>query len=371
MKSNRLERYLQEASQGLYGKQRKIVIKELRGNLEQHVKERMAFGMSEVAAYEEMLDAFGAPQIVSRGMWGVHMKPMVLKIGAVLGLTTALSLPFVVASASSVSVFQENGMGGTYWVGFESVFRALKWDDASINIKGNQIDIKKGKYKLLSMQIGEVGGMDTFLKKVSDDKYMRASVMVNMLHRYSGLPVFFDSPVNPKFSIGGRILDLQNGRYKVDLSQEIASNIGSQFAPTHQPRLNSWEENSFPTIIYSGAGYQHYIKANAEPNHLYLAISAGWVKTKQDQSTNGILTTTFAILKSDQYGDFKFETIYPKIYFIDQWKALNDLKSDHILLIKMTGRLNPDYNAGPSKGWGLVVPSSVLKIPISIGHKTE
>ena len=139
MKHSRLERYLKQATQGLQGKKRAVVILELRGNLEQHVKERMAFGIAEDRALEEILDDFGAPSLVSRGMWGVHMKPLWTKAGVGVGLLTTLGLPMLLASASSVAVLRQDSNNPYVWVGLDSVFRALGWKDANLFLEGKKL----------------------------------------------------------------------------------------------------------------------------------------------------------------------------------------------------------------------------------------
>ena len=70
MKHVRLERYLRDATRGLSPKKRVSVMQELRGNLEQHVLDRMVADITETRALEETLNDFGAPQLVSKGMWG-------------------------------------------------------------------------------------------------------------------------------------------------------------------------------------------------------------------------------------------------------------------------------------------------------------
>ncbi len=363
MKSNRLERYLQEASQGLYGKQRKMVIKELRGNLEQHVKERMAFGMSEVAAYEEMLDAFGAPQIVSRGMWGVHMKPMILKIGAVLGLTTTLSLPFVVASAESIRTWSPSG--ASVYISLDDAFKGAGWKNAKAEIKGREFKIDKGGKNLLLYYFDKAEAAKNSIIYKDGEKYISQFDFTQMFSRYEDGPVTFDQPINPTITVVDKQLSLGNEKEKIDLTNEIIYTVENNI---HDYIGSFLPNNHFLTnAIEPGKGYQHYIRGNAEPNHPYLAIWAGWEKTIRSPK-NAELSVRLGILQSDKYGDFKFETAYPQVYFADKWETLGHMKNNQILLVKMTGRLNASKY---QKYDDIIDPSSVLKIPISIGHKAQ
>ncbi|MBC7646401.1 MAG: hypothetical protein H7095_04720, partial [Pseudopedobacter sp.] len=69
MPKEQLEHYLKQATQGLNGKKRAQVLRELRGNLLARANEFQAFGSSESQVLEKALDEFGAARAVSKGFY--------------------------------------------------------------------------------------------------------------------------------------------------------------------------------------------------------------------------------------------------------------------------------------------------------------
>lgn len=144
MKGDALERYVQSATRGLYGKKRTQVTRELRGNLEHRMNEFMSFGDSREKAVERALLEFGAAGVVSRGLQEVYIMPILNKWAAaagLLGIMTFLSLsatasgvqytleaPVPVCERSLAGPLKANScaLRGASWLELESLLETLK-----------------------------------------------------------------------------------------------------------------------------------------------------------------------------------------------------------------------------------------------------
>jgi len=353
MKHLRLERYLRDATKGLPPKKRVAVMRELRGNLEQHVLDRMVAGIPQTRALEEILDDFGAPQLVSRGMWGVHMKPLWTKITVGLSVLGVLSVPLFSASAADIKILPNA------YINIDDIFTSLGWSNTKVEVKGDKFGIyKDGKDLLLSYYENEKYAKYSVQLK-GESRYISPYNIFSMFSRYTELPVYFD-PYTNKFSIGDKELNIVG--QKTDLRWPMLLSMSS---------LDNFLEKQIgkhsTSAIIPGSGYQHYIKGNAKANHLYMLIWSGWEKSRQ-RADYDRRTIRLGMLKSDENGDFKFETSYKEVYFANRWESLKNMKRNQVLVVEMTGRINPSEYGKYDE---LIVPSNILKIPISIGHKAN
>jgi hypothetical protein len=94
-----LERYLTQATRGVYGKKRAEVHAELRGNLEAMATELQLAGLERTAALKHALQEFGDPRRLAQQFTEVHTMPAVHKLGIFGGALAAL----VIAAASSAA----------------------------------------------------------------------------------------------------------------------------------------------------------------------------------------------------------------------------------------------------------------------------
>ncbi len=360
MNSARLERYLKQATKGLAVKKRAQVAQELRGNLEQHVLDRMVAGVAQDRALEDVLDDFGAPSLVSRGMWGVHMKPIWTRVMVGVGLSSLVLASLVPASAESVRLFGTKGGLGYAWVSVDNFFEILGWKDGKVEAKNETFKIDKGAINLLQYEFDRKGAAVDSVKVHKGERYISSYDFVNMLSRYDK-PVYFDKPVNPTFVIDNKEVSIVSKDAPVDIRGSVAMNIVGQMEDFLMPIL---KHKHYTSEIMPGKGYQHYIKGNAKPNHPYMALWFGWEPNKVQSQSRFYLRV--GMLQSDQSGDFQFETAYREVYFADKWATLGNMKRNQVLLVEMTSRLNP---SSYKKYEDLIVPSSILKIPVSIGQK--
>ncbi|GGO30016.1 permease prefix domain 1-containing protein [Deinococcus humi] len=73
-----LDRYLEQATRGLFGARRRAVREELHGNLVQHALDLQVSGLSPEEALQGALRAFGSPARVRQGLLRVHTLPLVV-----------------------------------------------------------------------------------------------------------------------------------------------------------------------------------------------------------------------------------------------------------------------------------------------------
>ena len=112
-----LERYLQKATQGLWGKKRQEVWQELEGNLNIRIQELQVQGVSQEKAVRQALAEIGEPREVSVGMHRIYTLPR-------LGL--ALVLVAVLAGFSLLWINQVRAQGG---LRLEGMFEASPLSD--------------------------------------------------------------------------------------------------------------------------------------------------------------------------------------------------------------------------------------------------
>jgi hypothetical protein len=123
---SKLEKYLKQASRGIWGKKKLEVISELRGNIESRVWMLEQQGFDGLKALEMALDELGKPSEINAGMVKVHAMPKMFKAFVVAAMLSSLALVNVnlgtaqVTGASelpvdqcSISIFSDNSMGVT------------------------------------------------------------------------------------------------------------------------------------------------------------------------------------------------------------------------------------------------------------------
>ncbi|PNY80585.1 permease prefix domain 1-containing protein [Deinococcus koreensis] len=137
MNVNDTERYLNAATRGLWGRQRRELSTELRGHIQMRVNELLIAGHGEAQAQAQVLRELGAPAQVSGGMLQVHTLPGALKGGfaAILVATAMLSvLPHSQAQVQSIYGNIPN-YGASGYFNFQQLQEELK--RAGAGLTGN------------------------------------------------------------------------------------------------------------------------------------------------------------------------------------------------------------------------------------------
>ena len=131
------ERYLRQATRGLWGKARRDLRTELQGHINERVQEFRLGGLSPEEAERQTLRELGTPERVSGGMLGVHTGPTLGKAGALsLLLATALltALPQGLAQVQSIyGNIPQIGQGS--YLEFESLKAAIEKVGGTLNGK--------------------------------------------------------------------------------------------------------------------------------------------------------------------------------------------------------------------------------------------
>ncbi|MFC4455101.1 permease prefix domain 1-containing protein [Deinococcus sonorensis] len=101
------ERYLKQATRGLWGQQRQALRAELHGHIQERIAEFRLGGLSVEDAERQTLRELGVPAQVSTGMLGVHALPALGKAGALSALlATALLTMLPLGSAQVKGIYR-------------------------------------------------------------------------------------------------------------------------------------------------------------------------------------------------------------------------------------------------------------------------
>lgn len=85
-----MERYLRQATRGLWGRKRREVREELEAHLHDRVMAYRIGGLGEAEAVERALAELGSPQEVSVGMTRIYTLPTVMGSGAAMAVACVL-----------------------------------------------------------------------------------------------------------------------------------------------------------------------------------------------------------------------------------------------------------------------------------------
>ena len=100
--NNDIQRYLNRASRGTWGRKRAEIKEELAAHIETRVNVHRSFGASEERAVEKTLRELGQPSHVSAGMTRLHSTPTIL--GSSLLFISALALSITILSGTVAQV---------------------------------------------------------------------------------------------------------------------------------------------------------------------------------------------------------------------------------------------------------------------------
>ncbi|GHF41076.1 hypothetical protein HNQ07_001521 [Deinococcus metalli] len=89
------ERYLRQATRGLWGQKKRDVMTELRGAIEDKIYRHRLWGLSESEAERAALRDLGNPVVIARDLTAVHTAPQVARMTLLLGIAGLLGLQAV------------------------------------------------------------------------------------------------------------------------------------------------------------------------------------------------------------------------------------------------------------------------------------
>jgi hypothetical protein len=138
-----VERYLKQATRGLWGRKRKEILKELETHIQGRIQNHLIAGSSEQEAIALTLQELGQPQQVNIGMVKLHSMPLVASFGTAMALlltllvnslsnteaqTLAVSSTFPAEVCATPATEQEPIPCdiGALWIGTEDLKKALE-----------------------------------------------------------------------------------------------------------------------------------------------------------------------------------------------------------------------------------------------------
>ncbi len=107
------ERYLRQATRGLWGKEKRALRMELQGHIHERIEEFRLGGLSVEEAERQTLRELGAPEQVRHGMLGVHTLPAVGKAGMISLMLASVLFLWPQTSAQVNGVYHRLPDGGT------------------------------------------------------------------------------------------------------------------------------------------------------------------------------------------------------------------------------------------------------------------
>ena len=270
MKGDALERYIRQATRGLYGEKRARVVRELRGNLEGRINEFLAFGDSRERAVERALLEFGAAGVVSRGMREVHVMPILNKwtvAAGMLGIMAFLSLsatasgvkftldaPVPVCEHTSVGTLKANpcAIRGTSWLELDSLLEVLKSQGVRVEREAKtglatQVQLffpgqtNPVVVKTLNEESAQYPASFELTRFQRSDKlYISTSQFLQALETFP-LTLTVSSLKNPKLNIAGVKLELGDRANLVNIQVALERWVIGRalFSPAYSPKANS------------------------------------------------------------------------------------------------------------------------------------
>lgn len=193
---NDTERYIRQATRGLWGRKRREVAAELRGHIESRRAELLALGLSGPEATRRTLRELGEPTEVRVGMGRVYLLPTMARSGAALGLACALVLAALPNGIAQVVAFDKNPPGLAIippYLKVSAVAESFGRAGAGAKVQDGTLVLSLGTPKAgielpISLGKSRAYGTDRFIRR-QDGAYVRSDVLLDALAQGSGLPV--------------------------------------------------------------------------------------------------------------------------------------------------------------------------------------
>jgi hypothetical protein len=380
-----LERYLNLATRGLWGRKKLEIRRELDGNIREMALEYSIAGMNETESIQRALEEFGAPQKVSVGMSKVYFVPSMIR-NLVIALTVS-SLTVSVFNSSNAQVtgtsriptpkclnsdVKSVQIGGgfiecdasQFWISTISLRQVLE----PLGVKFEVNQFPREAHQKISFRFPGATSSLIFNQDVSsalvspsgepasidlDPNFIDSSDFFNQL-RTTGLSVTVDGWDNPKITVGQTRFSLGTTKLQVG---------GDRIYPEFLPKLlpNFWPERTpDDKLLYiSGEGMignpgsvvnnQHQIKLNTTAQTAYVVLTRepgpittwNWDGEKYPEKTFSEFRLT-RILTNDATGTLKFASNAKTLEFIDNPKSLKTVTRNgagQAVLLRFTGHL--------------------------------
>jgi hypothetical protein len=386
-----LERYLNLATRGLWGRKKLEVKRELDGNIREMALEYSIAGMNETESIHRALEEFGAPQKVSVGMSKVYFVPSMIR-----NLVIALTV-----SSLTVSVFNSSNAQVTGTSRFPTP-KCLNSDVKSVQFGSETIDCEASQFwinttslrqvleplgvkfevsqypnstdrKILIRFPGTSSSLIVYQYSSSaiinqegtmvdidlDPNFIDATSFFNQL-RAIGLPVTLDGWDNTRVTVGQTQFSLGTNTLKIS-GDQIYPEVLSKLLPNFWP-----EQKTDDKLLYvAGQGMignpggvvsnSHQIKLNTTSQTAYVVLTrepgpiSVW-EWNEETNRNGSFSPekTYSefrltrIVTNDATGILKFASNAKTLEFIDNPKSLKTVTRNgtgQAVLLRFTGHL--------------------------------
>jgi hypothetical protein len=209
------ERYLKQATRGLWGRARRELRAELSGHLNERVAELRLGHLNVEEAERQALRELGAPEQVSVGMLGVHTVPAVGKTGAVgLLLTTVLfsTLPQGLAQVKGVFGNVES-FGASGYLDFEQLKATIEKAGGKIVGPANDAQISLPGLPLETPQLDTHWWLGGSLTQ-NGRTYLRANSLI-IGFRNTGVDLRLSGWKNPTLQVGTSKIQIETDDWRV------------------------------------------------------------------------------------------------------------------------------------------------------------
>ncbi|WP_293911720.1 permease prefix domain 1-containing protein [Deinococcus sp.] len=258
------ERYLKQATRGLWGRARRELRAELAGHLGERVAELRLGNLSADEAERQVLRELGAPEQVSVGMLGVHTVPAVGKTGA-LGLLMATvlfaALPQGLAQVKGIYSYSQEG-GATGYLDFEQFKASIEKAGGKISGPADNATIR------LPGVTAPRPSLDThwWLKPgltLGGRTYLRADSLITGI-RDSGADLRLSGWKNPTLNIGAAKIQLEADDWRV-LNSFYQPTVGAGMGYGSDPFRSLEPNGNTGEVAFSGP---------LAANHIYAMVTA-------------------------------------------------------------------------------------------------
>jgi hypothetical protein len=403
----KLERYLKQASRGIWGKKKLEVINELRGNIESRVWMLEQQGFSSFQALEMALEELGKPSEINAGMVKVHAMPKMFKALVVAAMLSSLavvnvnlstaqvagaselpidqcSAPTVIEDSGNIPIYQFSGkfktcIGG-FWFKISDLKNVLEplgvtyeRREGRVSLIQNHVFIFPGNIPLViqpasTFEVGKGTNPEISTNIKSDAEYLPGSSLFKALSEMN-VPTKIEGFEIPKITIGSISFTFGTAEKPINAlslyGQVFQKNMFWQYFPIKS--ANEALSSNIPGGLQldDGAKFNHYLKIkDSKPGSIYVLV----YRSQYSYPTSGFPSKTVtqpykAVDVSPMFktGFLIFRTPMHKLEYTTNPEKLDRFNSNSetgkVTLLRFNGTLN--HNA---KSFEIVPANQIVEV---------
>jgi len=301
------ERYLRQATRGLWGRARRDLQTELQGHVNERIQEFRLGGMSAEEAERQALRELGTPERVRSGMLGVHTFPALGKAGALsllLATTLLTALPQSLAQVKGIYT-TNTSTGPASYLNLEQLKAELMKVGGKISSQDANAVITLPGAARPPLPLNSYGFPSPILSK-DNVIYIQTEALLYALQN-TGLDIRVKGWENPVLMAGQSSI-----RIKTD-DWQVANNLYAATVQTYNSRLWSGLKIPFSLIEPDSLGGNTSLKGQFKQGKIYALVSPKvihWTGTDEDgKFTSGDLNIVTTVSQA-QAGSVQFHVLY-------------------------------------------------------------